>query len=160
MDNMVLFRKRLIPDENILLNKDTVLYANDDIIITGWKTIRPRNDIENGYSLYLINEGLKISKFLRSDGSLCKWYCDIVEFYIDKEKNTCTTLDLLLDVTISDKGEIRLLDMDELAEAHKKKLINDDLLRKSLLRADKLLKTVYSGNFNKYTDILDSYINK
>ncbi len=158
MSDLILYRRRLIPDENVLLNKDTVIYADDSKIVTRWNAINPRKDIDHGYSLYLPELGYKISKFLRKDNSLLKWYCDIVEFYFDKENNSCTTLDLLLDVTISETGEIRLLDMDELAEAHQKGLIDDELLRKSLFRADKLLKTVYSGNFNKYSDILDSYI--
>lgn len=157
---MILYRKRLIPNENILLNKDLILFADEKKIVTKWNTINPRKDIDHGYSLYLPDEGYKISKFLRSDGSFHKWYCDIVEFYFDKENNSCTTLDLLLDITINDKGIIRLLDMDELAEAHKEGLINDDLLSKALIRADRLLQTAYSGNFRKYSDVLDSFINE
>lgn len=158
MSDLVLYRKRLIPNENILLNKDEILYADNQTIVTKWKTIKPRKDIDHGYSLYLPDEGIKISKFLRSDNSLYKWYCDIVEFYFDGENHSCTTLDLLLDITINEKGDIRLLDMDELVEAHKTGLLSDELLYKSLTRADKLLKTCYCGNFKKYMDMLDSYI--
>ena len=120
----------------------------------------PRKDIDHGYSLYLPEEGFKISKFLRNDGSLYKWYCDIVEFYFDKEENSVTTLDLLLDITVNPDGEIHLIDMDELAEAHEKGLIDDELMHKALIRADRLLKTAYSGSFKKYTDMLDSYIDE
>ena len=160
MVDMVLYRKRLIPDENVLLSKDLILFADEHKIITKWKTINPRKDIDHGYSLYLPDEGIKISKFLRTDGSLHKWYCDIVEYYFDKENNSCTTLDLLLDVTISESGVIKLLDLDELAEAHKSGLIDDELLHKSLTRANKLLNTAYSGNFHIYTDVLNSYIDE
>ena len=158
MKDIVLYRKRLIPDENVLLSKDIILFADEKKIVTKWKAIHPRKDVDSGYSLYLPDEGLKISKFLKSDGSLYKWYCDIVEFYFDEENASVTTLDLLLDITISDKGEIKLLDMDELAEAHKSGLLENDLLDKALIRANKLLTLTYSGNFNKYSDILDSYI--
>ena len=159
MSDLVLYRKRLIPFENILLNRDTVLYADEQIIVTKWNTINPRKDIDHGYSLYLPDEGYKISKFLREDNSLYKWYCDIVEYYINKEENSLTTLDLLLDITINEKGDIHLLDMDELADAHSSGLLDDELMHKSLIRADRLLKIAYSGNFKKYTDLLDSYIN-
>ena len=160
MKDMVLYRKRLIPNENVLLNKDLILFADEHKIVTKWKTIHPRKDIDHGYSLYLPDEGYKISKFLKSDGSFHKWYCDIVEFYFDKEDNSCTTLDLLLDITITDKGVIRLLDIDELAQAHAEGLLDNELMYKSLIRADKLLKTAYSGGFKKYSDILDSFIDE
>jgi predicted RNA-binding protein associated with RNAse of E/G family len=158
MPDMIIYRKRLIPNENILLDRDTVLYADDKIMVTKWNTLHPRKDIDHGYSLYIPEEGYKISKFLRKDDSLYKWYCDIVEFYFEKDEGSCTTLDLLLDITINEKGEIHLLDMDELAQAHKDGLIDDELLHKSLIRANRLLMTAYSGAFKKYTDLLDSYI--
>ena len=158
MSDLVIYRKRLIPLENILLNKDVILYADKNRIVTKWNVIRPRTDMDHGYSLYLLDEGIKISKFCKSDGSLYKWYCDIVEYYFDEEKNAYTALDLLLDITVDAKNEIRLLDMDELASAHKEGLINDELLEASLTRADKLLKTIYSGNFEKYTKELESYL--
>ena len=160
MPDLVLYRKRLIPFENILLKGDKVLFADEHTIVTKWNTINPRKDIDHGYSLYLPEEGFKISKFLRNDGSLYKWYCDIVEFYFDNEENSVTTLDLLLDITVNPDGEIHLIDMDELAEAHEKGLIDDELLHKALTRADRLLKTAYSGSFKKYTDMLDSYIDE
>ena len=160
MPDLVFYRKRLIPFENVLLDGDTVLFSDEHMMVTKWNTIKPRKDIDHGYSLYLPDEGFKISKFLRSDGSLYKWYCDIVEFYYDKGQNSVTTLDLLLDITINEKGEIHLLDMDELAEAHEKGLISDELMHKALIRADRLLKTAYSGGFKKYTDMLDSYISE
>ena len=158
MADLIIYRKRIIPNENLRLDRDTVLYADEKMMVTGWNTINPRKDIDHGYSLYLPDEGFKISKFLKKDGSLYKWYCDIVEFYFDKEENSVTTLDLLLDITVNANGEIHLLDMDELAEAHKKGLIDDELLHKALTRADKLLKAAYSGSFKKYTEMLDSYI--
>ena len=160
MPDLVFYRKRLIPFENVLLDGDTVLFSDEHMMVTKWNTIKPRKDIDHGYSLYLPDEGFKISKFLRSDGSLYKWYCDIVEFYFDKGQNSVTTLDLLLDITINEKCEIHLLDMDELAEAHEKGLISDELMHKALIRADRLLKTAYSGGFKKYTDMLDSYISE
>ena len=107
----------------------------------------------------VLDEGIKVSKFCKEDDSLYKWYSDIVEYIYDEKENSYTTLDLLLDVTINPNGDIRVLDMDELADAHKEGLISDELLGKSLKRCDTLLKTIYSGNFSKYTEMLESYIN-
>ena len=86
MPDLVIYRKRLIPFENIPLKGDTVLFADEHAMVTKWNTINPRKDIDHGYSLYLPDEGFKISKFLKIDGTLHKWYCDIVEFYFDKER--------------------------------------------------------------------------
>ena len=159
MEKITLYRKRLIPNENVLLNKDVILYADKHKLVTKWDAIRPRTDIHHGYSLYLLDEGIKVSKFCKEDDSLYKWYSDIVEYIYDEKENSYTTLDLLLDVTINPNGDIRVLDMDELADAHKEGLISDELLGKSLKRCNTLLKTIYSGNFSKYTEMLESYIN-
>lgn len=158
MDNFTLYRKRLIPFENIKLSNDVILFSSKDKIITSWKTIRPRTDMDHGFSLYLPAEGIKISKFLKSDGSLYKWYCDIVDYSFNEEDNSVTALDLLLDVTISPDGRVKVLDLDELASAHKSGLIDDALMEASLIRTNRLLDTIYSGGFKKYENMLDEYI--
>ncbi|MCQ2542893.1 MAG: DUF402 domain-containing protein [Lachnospiraceae bacterium] len=158
MDTIILYRKRLIPNENIKLTSDKILCADSEKIITKWNCIHPRNDMDHGYSLYLLNKGVKISKFCKKDGSLFKWYCDIVDYSYDSTENSYTSLDLLLDVTVDPLGRVKVLDMDELVMAHKDKLLNDDLLHLALLRANDLLSSVYSGKFSEYTSIIDSYI--
>lgn len=156
MGEIKLYRKRLIPYENVRLDNDLILLADKDKIITSWKTLHPRKDIDHGYSLYLLKEGVKISKFLNSDNEVVKWYCDIVEYQYNKEENSYTALDLLLDITINPSGDVKVLDMDELAAAHKDNLLDDELLEAALTRANKLLGTIYSGNFVKYQKMLNS----
>lgn len=160
MEEITLYRKRLIPYENVKLDKDIILFSDSERIITKWNCIRPRKDMDHGYSLYLINEGVKISKFCKTDGSLHKWYCDIVDCSFSSDKKSLTALDLLLDITISPSGVVNVLDMDELAMAHKENLINDDLLETSLMRANSLLKTIYSGEFKKLTEFLEKFENQ
>ena len=46
MENITLYRKRLIPDELVHLKDDVVLYHDDTVIITKWKTIKPRKDMD------------------------------------------------------------------------------------------------------------------
>ena len=57
-----LYRKRYIPNESILLKDDNILFADDKLIITSWKTLKPRKDISYGYSAYFIDKGFKVSK--------------------------------------------------------------------------------------------------
>ena len=45
------------------------------------------------------------------------WYFDIVEYDYDKENNSLTSLDLLADVIVYPDGFVKVLDLDELAEA-------------------------------------------
>ena len=65
-----LYRKRLIPDECILLKDDIIISCDENVILTKWNTLKPKKDLHHGYSLYLLNEGIKVSKFYREDNSL------------------------------------------------------------------------------------------
>lgn len=158
MADLTLYRKRLIPFENVKLTNDIILYADDKRIVTRWNCLSPREDMDHGYSLYILEDGVKISKFCKKDGSLCRWYCDIVEYTFESDTNTLTSLDLLLDITISPEGFVRVLDMDELADAHENGLIDDALLHLSLIRCNTLLCRINSGKFSEYTDYIDSFI--
>ena len=144
MNNPTLFRKRFIPNECVELKDDVIIKCTDDLIVTKWKVIRDRDDFSNGYSCYYLKRGYKISKFLKDDGSLHCWYCDIVTFEEDREKNSLLVVDLLSDVKIYPDGRIRVLDLDELSEAFEEGLINDALLKKSLLSLNRLLNEIYS----------------
>ena len=66
MNNIKLYRKRLIPAECIYLKDDILLYLDDSKIITKWNAIRPRADLDHGYSYYILDKGIKLSKFYNS----------------------------------------------------------------------------------------------
>ena len=157
MENITLYRRRLIPDEIVHLKDDVVLYHDDTVIITKWKTIKPRKDMDHGFSAYLLKEGIKVSKFYRADNSLLYWYCDIVDYDYDEENNSYTSTDLLTDVVLYPDGQIRVLDLDELAEASVKDMITKDQLHSALVRTDKLLNTMYQKTFDQYTKLIDRY---
>ena len=70
MEKLKIFRKRIIPAECILLDKDIIVERTDEHIITSWHTIRPKDEFDHGTSCYFLNDGIKVSKFYRSDGSL------------------------------------------------------------------------------------------
>ncbi len=157
MENITLYRKRLIPDEIVHLKDDVVLYHDDTVIITKWKTIKPRKDMDHGFSAYLLKEGIKVSKFYRADNSLLYWYCDIVDYTYNATENSYTSTDLLIDVVLYPDEKIKVLDLDELAEASVKDLINKDQLHSALVRTDKLLNVIYKHEFDQYTDYIDAY---
>ena len=143
MKHPILYRKRFIPDECVLLKDDEVLECNDKIIVTRWKTLHDRCDLSHGYSCYYPDRGYKISKFLKADGTLLCWYCDIITCEYNSDENTLLVIDLLADIKIYPDGRQRVLDLDELSEAFEKKLIDESLLKKSLLSLNKLLNDLY-----------------
>ena len=109
MEPLKIYRRRLIPDECIHLKDDVVLLCNEEYIVTRWKTLKPRKDFSHGFSVYCLKEGIKVSKFYKPDGDLRYWYCDVVDYDINVEENTCTTTDLLVDVLVYPDGSSRII---------------------------------------------------
>lgn len=149
MSEPILYRKRIIPEECILLKDDKVLFQDKEIIVTGWNSLKPKRELHHGYSCYYLNEGFKVSKFLRRDDSLMFWYCDIVEYEYFRETNTYIVTDLLADVEVSPDGFVKVVDLDELAEALEKRLISEETLKKALLQLNNLLQIIYAGDFGR-----------
>ena len=143
----ILDRKRLIPEECILLKDDTVLYRDDKIIVTGWNSLKPRKDLHHGSSCYYLEEGIKVSRFCRADNSLLYWYCDIVDYDYNKNTDTYVVTDLLADVIVYPDGFVKVVDLDELVTAQESCLLTDDMLRKAILRLNHLLEIIYAGAF-------------
>ncbi len=152
-----LFRKRIIPNECVKLKDDIILHMDENMLVTKWKTLKPRSDFHHGYSLYLFDEGIKVSKFLREDGSLYYWYCDIVEYDKDPEKNELIVTDLLVDITIDSDNRLNVLDVDELTTAYEKGLMTDEQFHLSVKRLGDLLSSVHSGRFIKYAEYVEQY---
>lgn len=152
-----LFRKRLIPDECVSLKDDIIIHQDDSHIITSWKTFHPKAEFSHGTSYYLISDGFKISKFYKEDNSLAYIYCDIIDTDYDAGTDTYVFTDLLADVIIENSGFVRVVDLDELADAASAKLISDAMLVNALHKLDKLLKTIYNGTFNEYINTINEY---
>ena len=107
----ILYRKRLIPDECILLKDDIIISCDENVILTKWNTLKPKKDLHHGYSCYLLNEGIKVSKFYREDNSLIYWYCDIVDYQFNEDNSELVATDLLADVLIYPDGFVKVLDL-------------------------------------------------
>lgn len=154
-----LFRKRLIPSECVSLKDDTIIHMDNEKIITSWKTFRPKPEFSHGVSYYVLNEGYKISKFYREDNSLAYIYCDIIDTSYDEASDTYIFTDLLADVIIQNDGFVRVVDLDELADACSQGIISNDMLVESLHKLDSLLNTIYGGTFDEYIKVLESFEN-
>lgn len=149
MNKPILYRKRIIPEEIVLLDKDEILYADQDYIVTKWNTIKPKKILHHGCSCYYLNEGFKVSKFYREDGSLIYWYCDIISYTHDEADNSYVFTDLLADVLIYPDGEVRVVDVGEIADALTDKTLTIDQMIPALRSLDKLLNIIYSGHFSE-----------
>lgn len=151
-----LYRKRFIPDELKLLKDDTILHMDDNLIITSWKTLKPRSDFASGISAYYRKEGFKISRHYGADGSFTRWYCDII---IESEvEDGLVFSDILIDVVIFPDGTIQVVDLDEAAQALEQGLITKDMLAQALRSTNKLLTYIYQGRFSELTDCIANYI--
>lgn len=156
-ENLMLYRRRLIPDECILLKNDVILEVHEEYLITKWNSLKPKIELHHGYSCYLFEQGIKVSKFLHEDGSLLYWYCDIVDYTYKKATNELVATDLLADVIIYPDGNVQVVDLDELGEALTRHLCDTSQIVKALQNLNALLLDIYGGNFSKYTKLIDSY---
>ena len=135
MSNPILYRRRIIPDECVMLKDDIILSCDRERIVTSWKTLHPKKDLHHGMSCYFLQEGFKVSKFCLKDNSLI-------------------VTDLLADVIIYPDGFVKVVDLDELVAALESRSISLDTLKSCLMRLDKLLNLIYSNQF----DTLKAYI--
>lgn len=154
-----LYRRRFIPEETVLLKDDTILSFDDSVIITSWKTLKPRKDIAGGISAYYRKEGFKISRVTDADGNLVHWYCDIIEEHpAGGDSNGLVFVDLLIDVIVMPDGKVKVMDLGEAADALKEGLITQDMLLNAMSITDKLLSLIYSSRFSSLTECIEPYI--
>lgn len=155
MNKPVLYRKRIIPDEIVLLDKDEIIYVDESHIVTKWNTIRPKKILHHGCSCYFLDEGFKVSKFYREDGSLIYWYCDIISYTYEKETDSYIFTDLLADVLVYPDGEVQVVDVGEIADALTDKTLTIEQMIPALRSLDKLLNIIYSGHFSSIQNKID-----
>ena len=151
MEKPLLYRKRYIPLEIKSLNDDEILLVTDDVIVTKWNTFKPKKEFSKGVSYTFLNEGYKISKFMKDNGETVYYYCDIINSEYQKEKNTWIFTDLLVDVKIYPSGFVEVVDVGEVAEALDSGHINEETVKELLVKLDKLLEIVYSGKWKDMT---------
>jgi len=158
MNDLKIYRKRLIPDECILLKDDIILNRTDDFIVTKWNTLKPRRDFHHGYSCYFLKLGFKISKFYREDNSLLYWYCDIVDYTYQDADNALIVTDLLADVVVYPDGYVKVLDLNELALALEKNLCEPQLITQALQKLNSLLTLIYDDKFDLLSADIERWV--
>ena len=151
MSELKLYRKRIIPQECVLLGDDIVLYQDDKIIVTKWKTLRPKKNFTHGFSCYFLEKGYKVSKFLRADDSLLYWYCDIIDYEHNADENSYIFRDLLVDVLIYPDDFVEVDDIDELEKAIAEGGLKVEDMLGALKSLSSLLDTIYGGKFAMLT---------
>lgn len=154
--DMTLYRRRIIPAELIALKDDTIVYADDQTVITKWNALKPRSDISHGISAYLLDKGYKISKVFDYNDKLVYWYCDIITHSFDEATNSLTIIDLLIDILVMEDGSVKVVDLNEVAEALRQGSLTSERASDALEKADHLLKDIYEGRFGEYQAIVEA----
>lgn len=157
MEISKIYRRRIIPAECILLKDDVVVETNDEYVVTTWKTLHPKPNFSHGSSCYFLQEGIKVSKIFREDGSLVYWYCDIVEYDYDETEKALTVTDLLADVLVYPDNHFEVVDLDELAEALERELITKEQMTVCLRNLDHLLSMIYRDKFDRLQARINPY---
>ncbi len=157
MSQTQLYRKRIIPEECILLKDDVILYQDADMIVTKWRALKPKKDLHHGFSCYFLKDGFKISKFYCVDNSLLYWYCDIISHTYDAHTDTYIFTDLLADVIIYPDGRVKVVDLDEIADALETGAITSDQAQDALRKLNKLLSVIYRNEFDSIKINLEQF---
>ena len=80
-----------------------------------------------------------------------------MDYDYDEKTDTYIITDLLADVIIYPDGFVKVVDIDELATARDVGLLNDEMLKKSLLTLNHLLQIIYDGGFDDLQRPLETY---
>ncbi len=157
MEYPSLYRKRIIPNECILLKDDVILSWNRERIVTRWNALKPKKDLHHGYSCYFLREGYKVSKFYTVDDSLLYYYCDIITSEYIEATNSFIVTDLLADVIVYPDGFVKVVDLDEMVPALEEGGISLDDLKSALISCNSLLTEIYAGRLCELTTYIEAY---
>ena len=157
MEYPSLYRKRIIPNECILLKDDVILSWNRERIVTRWNALKPKKDLHHGYSCYFLREGYKVSKFYTVDDSLLYYYCDIITSEYIEAINSFIVTDLLADVIVYPDGFVKVVDLDEMVPALEEGGISLDDLKSALISCNSLLTEIYAGRLCELTTYIEAY---
>ena len=157
MKEFSLYRKRIIPNECILLKHDDFISFENNNLVTKWQALHPKKDLHHGISCYFFDDGIKVSKFYGSEGQLLYWYIDIISYEWSEGDTVLTVTDLLADVIIYPDHFVKVVDIDELSDALEQGMMTTAQLTCSLRILDHLLKKIYDGSFAKLQSYIDSF---
>jgi len=150
----MLYRRRYIPNEKVCLKNDTILYYDEEILLTEWRTIRPRADFDHGVSCCFLKNGVKISKFFKGD-HLVYHYIDIIETHISHDPHEIILNDLLIDVIVENDGTVKVTDLDQIPCAFEQGLITSEQAMSAMRTTAWLLDIIYKGGFDELLKAFD-----
>lgn len=153
-----LYRRRLIPEECVRLKDDIILLNAPGLLVTSWKALKPRPDLSHGFSCYYLDEGYKISRFYAADNTLLYHYCDIISASYDSADSSLIVTDLLADVIIYPDGFVKVVDLEEIADALEAGVLDIPLLRSALRSLNRLLQTIYAGKLPELSRPMERFI--
>ena len=175
MQQFDLYRRRLIPDECILLKDDRILSFEGGRLVSAWDVLRPKKVLHHGISCFFFEDGIKLSKFYDKDSNLIYWYTDIIDAQI-RHKNsaeeipfhdlTSTPLeegdslivtDLLADILIYPDGFVKVVDLGEISDALTQGLLDLPRAAYALKITDTTLEDIYRGRFSEKQAYLESF---
>ena len=78
-----------------------------------------------------------------------------MDYDFNEAENSLTVTDLLADVLIFPDGHMKVVDLDEMAEALDKGLITPQLLSEALRRLNELLTIIYRDRFDRLQSPLE-----
>lgn len=159
MNYPILYRKRIIPQECVLLKDDEILSYENNVLVTKWKTLKPKKDLDHGFSCYFFDSGYKVSKFYNREHDLLYYYCDIIDAQKNDTENTIIVTDLLADVIVYPDGYVKVVDIDEIVEALNSESISLAQLKKALCSLDRLLSIIYEDKLDTLTVHMDRFDN-
>lgn len=138
-----------------------------DIYLNNFKNVSTPYILENGVCLqdnnykwlefYNYNAKVLLTAMYNQNNEIIEWYFDIARS-IGKENDIPYEDDLYLDVLVTSKGEIILLDEDELKEAYERLEITKEEYDEAYKIANDLIKKV-KGNEKKLKQFTDKYLN-
>ena len=180
-----MYRRRLIPNECVLLKDDTILSFDGHRLVTSWNALKPKKELHHGISCFFFDDNIKLSKFYRADNSLIYWYTDIIsaditqsspvlslpysvgnassftdtsqDFFAKEDDTSLVVTDLLADILIYPDGFVKVVDLGEISDAIDKNLIDGKTAAMTLRITDRTLEDIYSGRFIKYQHYLESF---
>lgn len=155
-EGLKLYRKRYIPEEFTPLSNDEIILLEDNLLITHWKTLKPRQDFVGGHSAFFMDKGWKISRITDCEDNVTHWYCDIIDVKKNEEENSIIYEDLLFDVVVYPNGKLKVLDSDEAADAFEQGLITREQLLSALRSMNELLNIIYQGRFDRLQAVIEN----
>lgn len=129
------------------ISDDKVLFQNDEIMVTDFSPKSSSMGTSRVLSFCLFKNNWQISANFDQEGHFRYWYCDIVDYSVNRENNSLTITDLAADVAVFPDNYVSVMDLDELGELIDTESISKEMSVKALKSAQALLKLVYDGQF-------------